>query len=446
VHSLFDTVSIWDTALLPLAVVLALTLRLAPETERRAGFIPNLPRAAVLGLAPLLVLCWVVVDLPHARFEASLTALGDARFPDAADEARRAADADLGLAAYEMHAGVTEAIAYIVELQRGVRPDVARLDAAIASLRRAVERDPRSAAGHANLALALRLDNDRAGATEAARAALARTRRDGAIAAVAATVLEWAGVFDEARYAYSVALSQDSSLVQSPFWSTSPFRSAVRADAIADSTLTPCDKGRMSVIYRGTPDDLDPWLTECRALVDAAPGDALSRAGLAVTLYGLGRVEEAEQEGRAAVNRVPDNPYARTALAIVLGARGDLAAVRHELMLATHLGDPDGALLLLLTYQGPAMGNVRRNLSLPVGPEQPPKEVVERAQAMLPRAAPYAFDDGVQRYLLGILHYRTRYLRESPTSILIPGEWLEFASPRALLLDEAVEAATTSRR
>jgi hypothetical protein len=54
-------------------------------------------------------------------------------------------------------------------------------------------------------------------------------------------------------------------------------------------------------------------------------------------------------------------------------------------------------------------------------------------------AAPMAFDDGRQRYEQGILYYRVRFLRESPTSILIPGEWLQMSSPRALLLQETLD-------
>jgi hypothetical protein len=45
---------------------------------------------------------------------------------------------------------------------------------------------------------------------------------------------------------------------------------------------------------------------------------------------------------------------------------------------------------------------------------------------------------GVQHYLLGVLYYRTRFQRESPTTLLIPGDWVQLASPRSLLIFEAL--------
>jgi hypothetical protein len=65
--------------------------------------------------------------------------------------------------------------------------------------------------------------------------------------------------------------------------------------------------------------------------------------------------------------------------------------------------------------------------------------VIELLQKALPNAAPMVFDHGLQRYLLGILYYRMRFFRESPASIFIPQEWIGFASPRALLIVEALE-------
>ncbi len=50
------------------------------------------------------------------------------------------------------------------------------------------------------------------------------------------------------------------------------------------------------------------------------------------------------------------------------------------------------------------------------------------------------FDNGIQDYALGVLYYRTRFLRQSPSAILIPGEWTTFASPRSLLIQELLQA------
>jgi hypothetical protein len=76
---------------------------------------------------------------------------------------------------------------------------------------------------------------------------------------------------------------------------------------------------------------------------------------------------------------------------------------------------------------------------LPTNREELPGPVLDRLRTAFEHAAPMVFENGRQRYVLGILYYRVRFLRESPTSILIPGEWLEMSSPRALLIEEALE-------
>ena len=114
-------------------------------------------------------------------------------------------------------------------------------------------------------------------------------------------------------------------------------------------------------------------------------------------------------------------------------------AIRHELLHGAYLGDPDAALLLGYTYEAPPQGNpLVANLKPPLGDEKMPDPVVDLLKESLNPAAPIVFDGGTQRYLLGVLYYRVRFLRESPTSILVPGEWLTFSSPRALLLLEAL--------
>jgi tetratricopeptide (TPR) repeat protein len=342
------------------------------------------------------------------------------------------------------------------------------LDEAIGHLDHAVEVDPRSAIAYANLALALRLraeagvaaqgtaewdylppgvQSDIEAAAATARAARQRAPTDAAISAVAGTVFESAGgmtqsqgFFEEAAVAYSRALSHDAGLVQSPFWATNEFRLSVRQFALDASTLTACEKGRVTAIYRGYPDDLSLLANDCRLLVERNPGDARARSDLAMILYALGRRDEALLQAEEAVRRVPDTPFARTALAVTLIPEGDLARVRQELMLGAYLGDPDAALLLTYTYEAPGPANpVPANLGLPSESKPAPPEVIELLQKALPNAAPMVFDHGLQRYLLGILYYRMRFLRESPASIFIPQEWIGFASPRALLIVEALD-------
>jgi hypothetical protein len=114
--------------------------------------------------------------------------------------------------------------------------------------------------------------------------------------------------------------------------------------------------------------------------------------------------------------------------------------MRRELTIATDLGDPDAALLLYYTYRPPPK-TLADNLHLPSSLEDAPDEVKGRLEAALPLSAPFVYDNGIQDYLLGILYFRPRYFRESPSSILIPGDWIALASPRTLLIQQALKDA-----
>ena len=159
---------------------------------------------------------------------------------------------------------------------------------------------------------------------------------------------------DKAVLAYARAVTHDASLVQSPFWGSDPFRLANRNKAIAASLLTDCRRAgcRRSAGFK---DDLAAWADGCHRQVDASPGDARARSDLAMTLFALGRDDEALAEARRAVARSTDNAYARTALGVATLDRGhgDLAAARKELALGADLGDPDAIMLLVLTYRAP---------------------------------------------------------------------------------------------
>ena len=65
--------------------------------------------------------------------------------------------------------------------------------------------------------------------------------------------------------------------------------------------------------------------------------------------------------------------------------------------------------------------------------------MLKNLRIALPASSPMVFDNGIQYYPLGALYYRVRFLRESPTSILVPLQWLEFSSPRTSLIAEALE-------
>jgi Flp pilus assembly protein TadD len=448
VHSIVETPNTCNTALMPLAVILALSLRLGPPFElswpRR---LDRLPRAIPIAIILLLVPSMVFIDRAHSTYSSALTSLREGDYAQAARTAAKAADADPDNAAYQFEAGVTGAIVYIVERDRRLEPTPALLDDAIVRLQRGLGVEPRSAIGYANLALALRLRADsqqgaarestKAEAVDAAQAAIERAPTDSTIAAVAGTVFEWAELTEEAGDAYTRALSHDAGSVQSPFWASNPVRRGLRETALKAAALTPCEKGRVTSIYRGFVDDLNALEAGCRQLLEERPGDARARSDLAIIVYALGRQAEARLEARTAASQVPDSPYVRTAVGVTLIPEGDIEKVRHELTLATYLGDPDAALILAYTYGGgPARiaNPVVRNLRIPQSNEDMPEEVFARVEKAARTSAPFVYDNGRQHYQLGILYYRVRFQRESPIAILIPGDWIGFTPARSLLL------------
>ena len=475
VHSFLETPNIWTTALLPLAVVLAACLRLAPPPAPRSGSPPLavLPRLGAVAIV-LSLLGFAYFDRAHSSYDSSLEALRDGQFMDAAMDANEAAADDNAFAVYGIHAAAMSAISYEIDLQSSGSASPARLDDAIRRLRKALDQEPRSAVGYANFALVLRLravalegseaasdmamhDALQVEAVDAARSAIERARTDSTIATVAGTVFEWAsrdlgpGLAGEAMEAYALALSHDAGLVQSPFWTTNPTRTGMRTRALEASDLTACEKGRVSAIYAGFRDDLLRLESQCNLARSVNPNDARSLSDWAVIVYAAGDFEPALEIAQQAAATVPDNPYVRTALGITLMQTGDIDRVRRELMLGAYLGDPDAALLLSYTYAPPGItrpSNIVANLRLPSTPDPIPGPVIERLEATLRTAAPMFLDHGVQRYRLGILYYRVRFLRESPASIIVPGEWITFASPRTLLMLAELDLARSdaSRR
>lgn len=442
VHSLADSPNVWTTSLLPLAAVLALCLRFDDAVPAAAE--SHMPRTAprwLVAALPLLMLgLWLRFDLAHISFDASVHRLAEGNFVDAAASAKDAADADGSSAAYHMNEGVNLAILHLISADTGIQPDPALLANAESALERTVQLEPRGGVGHANLALIRLLQNDREGAAEEARIALGRSPTDGTVAVVAGTVLEWAGFADEAAYAYGIAVWRDPALLQSPFWSANPRRVELRAAAMVTSGLTACELGRVTALFAGFPDDLDRFAADCRDLVDRSPADARARADLAVILTALERDAEALEAAEIAVSQVPDNPFIRTSLGVALIGTGDIDRVRRELVRASHLGDPDATLLLTYTYEPPSSSSpIISRMEGVAEPASLPKPVLERLRVALPASAPMVFDNGIQRYTLGVLYYRVRFLRESPTSIMVPGDWLNFASPRTLLIADALE-------
>lgn len=444
VHSLVDSPNNLSAALLTLAVVLVIAMRLSPKPAAPSGLLPAIPRLGVVALIPTLVVAWVVLDSSHAEYDESLRYLETRQIVYAAESAGRAAEDDPSLAAYQFNAGVAHALLYL-EAPEG-RRDPQALATAIRFLERGLEHEPRSALGYVNLALAQRLRGDAPAATEAARRALAHAPKDGTIALIAGTVLEWGGREDEAVASYAFAVSRDARLLQSPFWTTTPERAAMRPRVIGASDLTPCEVGEVATIYRSYADDLSALERDCRSLVDGAAAGVAERADLALLLYALGRYPEAHEMASEAVHRRPDDASLRTALAITGAYDGDVRSVRRALLQGAYLGNQEAKLLLALTYGSPPGSQIAGNLRLPMEEAEMPEKVVSLLRsAVRGGGAPHGegrieMDDVSQRYFLGFLYYHNSFLRESPSAMFIPGDWLDFDSPAPLAILEVLNS------
>jgi tetratricopeptide (TPR) repeat protein len=434
VHALFDLPNNSKTALLMLAVVGALSLKIGrrPLAPTRFLSVGNVPRLAILAFVPLVLAGWLWSDRAHSAYDDSLEALAKGEHDAAVRDALEATRRDGDFAAYHLHAGVMQAIAYFVHNNRG-DPLPGLLEGGIRSLERGIELEPRGAIGHANLALALQARGERDRAVEEAQIAMERAPNDGTMAIVAGAIFEWAGLQDDAIDAYAWAVTHDPGLIESRFWTTNDFRRGARGEIIGRTFLNDCQKARVVALYNRFPEDgIGPYLDGCRDVVAGSPSDARARSDLAIALQRAGSKEEALREARRAVGQAPDNAFARTALGYVLMDPDTVEEARRELALGADLGDPDAVILLYMLFES----------SFLTPDEDTPDEVLDLMEATLPVAAPFVYEGGRQQYLLGILYYRIRYYRESPLAILIPSGpdgWLALSSVRAEMLERALE-------
>jgi tetratricopeptide (TPR) repeat protein len=435
VHCLSDSPVTYNHALIPLAAVLAITLRLVAASRpvpATSTPLRLLPRVLVVALLPLLLAGHVLVDRPQASYDESLRSMADGDFVRAAIEAEAAAGRDPQNAAYQFLAGVSNALLYQQAPEAGGEP----LHRAAAYIERGLRLHPHSTLGYANLAqVRLLLANPEA-AAQAARQALATSRVDVTIAAQAGSVLAATGHADEAAVAYGRAIRLHPGLSQSPFWTTTPERASLRDAAMAASGLSACALGRPAVLYRTYDDDLAALERDCRAVVEAG-GGSLARADLALLMYANGRVDEALAEARAASATASSQRAERVAvgaaLGLVLSATGDIKAVRRELLTNAYLADPDARVLLALTY-GPPDNEMARRLALTADGSGLPRAVRGLAANSLRRAQSTKLADVSQFYRIGVNYYRLEFLRQAPRYLYVPGDWQELTSPRTAAL------------
>lgn len=118
------------------------------------------PRLIVFGLIPTVLAAWLIIDPSHAKFDDSLDLQAKAKYAEAAERASAAAAAVPSSAAYQIHAGVSQALPFLNQDETGAEETTERLNESIAHFKRGIIADPRSALAYANLAQALRLAGD----------------------------------------------------------------------------------------------------------------------------------------------------------------------------------------------------------------------------------------------------------------------------------------------
>jgi len=426
VHSLADAPNASKTVLVPLAVVLALMVRAVPARNGseaapgpdegndpapaapRAGAwrrcLVLLPPVTVLVALVALLFFWSNLDGPHYRYSQGLEYADAGRWLEAVPHFQRAADDDPDFALYQLQLGLSETMAYLGGAPRPL------LEQGIEHLERGMALEPRSAVGHANLARAYLLANRLPEARDSALEAIRWAGHDPEVAIAAASVVEKAGTAEEAREAYATAIALDASLAFSPFWSGSDFRRQSFEEIMNSSVLplNPCLVGQQLLLPEAsTNPDLGKAAQDCRLFILGQPGNVGARVDLATILMATGESQEALAILEDAVAQHPDDGAVRRALGEWYFKAGDLERARHEWLLGAQLDDPRAAMLLGDSY----------------APAPVPQEVVHRGEAILLSGHTNLTVGGTQLYLLGILYYRMKFHRESPTIILVPGDW-----------------------
>lgn len=344
-----------------------------------------------------LLITWGRIDIGHFYYNEGLTHANAQRWDEAVDQAQRGVDLDPQLAIYRFRLGVVQGQVY---LDTG---DLTFLNNAIGQLRKGLELEPRSAIGHANLALLLARTTDREGARSAALSAMEFANRDPAVSLVAGTALELTNWDDDAVRAYGDAIFQDLGLADSPFWSETPFRVAHFSDIVANSAVVLNDCALLWLSAQPVPSGVERQdaLIGCveRVLERDTKED---RIVLAEALIRDGEVELAGQQIDNVLTRYPDFGAGRTALGRWYAALGDLERARLEWLRAGQLGEVDALMLLGDSYSS----------------GQVPDEVAGALRDELRSVA-----SQVQFHLTGILYYRFKFFRASPLVILLPGDW-----------------------
>jgi O-antigen ligase/Flp pilus assembly protein TadD len=434
VHNLADAANYWKAPLIAVAAVLAISVRNYQDAPDAAGPPPAaddpprpalsrwarlLPRILMVVAMVSLFVVWGKIDAAHYHYSESLDDLANGRTFDAISEARSAADMDPDLAIYQLQLGLTEGLAFT---QEGL---AAFLQQSIEHLRRGVELEPRSAIGYANLARALALEGADEEAEAAALKAQSLAGADATVLLAAGNVLEDIGATEEAVETYGMAVTRMSQIADSVFWTGSQFRRDHYDEILQHSilALSPCAEGYL-LTRAGTESplpatvDRTKLLDDCTLHVLGDPNDLNARIDLAEMLMAAGDLSAAFDQIDFAVKRQPDFGRARTALGVLYAVQDDTDRARKEWTLAGQLDDAEALVLLGDSYP----------------PGQVPPEVVDRLQKLAPLTA-----GGARFYLIGILYYRMKFARESPSTILLPGDWQDAVPGEYEKIEQALE-------
>jgi len=427
VFSLFDAPNTFKGPVIALAAVGAIAVlgyRQEVEggepasTESRLGRIGGGTLLAARAVIPLvlagLMVTWGRMDIGHFNYDEGLTYANSGQLELAETESQRAVDLDPEFAIYRFHLGTVQGRLY----QETGDEDV--LDDAIGQLQRGLELEPRSAVGYANLALLLSQTDDREGARAAALNALRYSNRDAAVALVAGTALEASNWGDDAIRAYAEAIFHDLGLADSPFWSNSEFRVARFDDVVSNSAVILNACALLWLHGQPVPPIPVPRQEALAGCVEKvlAENTREDRVVLAEALIDDGKIDLAFEQIDHVVNVYPDYGAARTALGRWYEAIGDMERAREEWLRAGQLEDVEGLRLLGDSY--------------PAG--EVPQAVIDAMRGEL-----RGVTSEVQFHLTGILYYRYKFFRESPRTILIPGEWRDAVPGRYVRASEALE-------
>jgi hypothetical protein len=226
----------------------------------------------------------------------------------------------------------------------------------------------------------------------------------------------------------------DPDLAHAPFWTTTPARWELRADAIARSGVDLCRLGKGAALYGQNLHELPGLADECAALVERS-GDGGDAASLALILHRLGRHDEARARAQEAQALAPRDRDVLLSTAIVLAPT--LTDMRYGLAKALTIYDRDATGLLLASYL-PGVGEPAGiSVAVPQESESIPSAFLQLKPGLNPdlRLSP-----GEEANPRSITYYRWGALRDPPPVTLIRGDWVMMVTPRTILASEIAEA------